>query len=531
MTMLNLEKIYEYLKTGELELAKKNSLTLLKKQPNNIELLHILGMISAEQGNFQDAIQYLTSAINTDRNNLTLQLHLANTFKKNQQFTEAESLLKKIIDQHPNYIPALNNLGNLYYSHNKLTEAEQYYLRILDIDPKQADAFYHLGLTFTKQKKFQTAIETYQRLLKLIDNHFPARFQLACLFMQTEKIRDAIKEFLIIEQTHPYHFETQSNLATCYLKQNAFKEAKQHYLKAIALSPDDTQILFNLGVVYMQLGEIDFAIQQYQKAVNIDPDFFAAHNNLGVAFLAKQHPMFALPHFKEALRLQPDNGAIRYTVKVLSRSKPLLTAPSTYITTLFDSYADHYEQHLLQALDYQVPILLQQAIFNIKKPSEKSLSILDLGCGTGLCGEIFKGVAKELIGVDLSEKMLEIAKQKNCYDALFQEDIITFLANKISSYDLILAGDVVVYIGDLTHFFQSAYNALRMDGLLAFNTEISTTDDYQMNQSGRFSHTKNYIEQLAAPFFKVKYYSQEITRTQNNESVYGHIFVLEKIVQ
>ena len=38
--------------------------------------------------------------------------------------------------------------------------------------------------------------------------------------------------------------------------------------------------------------------------------------------------------------------------------------------------------------------------------------ILDLGCGTGLCGPLFKPMASTLIGIDLSEKMIAQAAQK-----------------------------------------------------------------------------------------------------------------------
>ncbi|WP_371440254.1 methyltransferase domain-containing protein [Candidatus Coxiella mudrowiae] len=46
--------------------------------------------------------------------------------------------------------------------------------------------------------------------------------------------------------------------------------------------------------------------------------------------------------------------------------------------------------------------------------------MLNFGCGTGLCGEYFKPLAKELIGVDLSEKILLIAKNKNIYNILLK---------------------------------------------------------------------------------------------------------------
>jgi len=514
---------------GQLDLAESGYRALLRKNPRDIEILHSLAILYAESENFDDAIKYLQTAIQYQPTDPVLQLHLANILKFQGLYGQAADVLQKTIQTHPDYMPAINNLGTVYYSQGKLAEATQMYRDVIQKHHDYIDAYYNLGLALTKLEKLDDAIETYQSLLKKSPEHFAARFHLACLYMKQEKIDHALREFLIIEESQPFHLETQSNIATCYLKKGALNEARTHYLKALELAPNDTQILFNLGVINMQLGNTDSAIQHYQKVVRINPDLFAAHNNLGSAFLAKQHPAYALHHFKEALRLQPNNEAIRYTVTMLSQNQRLLAAPPDYVKSLFDSYADHYEQHLLTALDYQVPTDLYKATSETTKLNAHSLDILDLGCGTGLCGVPFKPFANTLTGVDLSEKMLEVAQQKNMYDTLVCRELDTFLAEQTAMYDLILAGDVLVYMGDLKLIFQHASQALRGKGLFTFNAEISEDTDFKMNQSGRFSHQKEYIDQLAKQnHFKVMHYQVVKTRMQNNEPVYGHVYVLLK---
>jgi predicted TPR repeat methyltransferase len=346
--------------------------------------------------------------------------------------------------------------------------------------------------------------------------------------MKEEKIDDALNEFLIIEKSEPYHFETQSNIAVCYLKKGLLNDAKMHYKNALKLLPNDAETLFNLGVIETRLGNTDDAIPHYQKAVLMNPDFFDAHNNLGVLFIEKQHPEFALRHFQEALRLQPDNTSIQYTVNALSQNQREASAPSDYIKSLFDSYADHYDEHLLTALDYQVPAHFERLLKKTHAP-ESAWDMLDLGCGTGLCGALLKPFAKTLTGVDLSPKMLEAARAKNRYDSLECEDLGTFLNNKHAAYDVIIAGDVMVYMGKLDFFFQQISQALRPSGLFLFNTEISENENYAMNQSGRFSHQKKYIETLANENHLERiHYEKVVTRLQNNEPVYGHLYVFKK---
>ncbi|MCD6039834.1 MAG: yrrB [Gammaproteobacteria bacterium] len=523
----DIEKICALHQSGELEQAKIGYLTILRDHPTRVEALHGLGILCIQQDHFSDAVEYLKKAIKYDARNPIISLHLSNALKLQGLFSQAIQVLQNIIAHYPDYAPAFNNLGTVYYAQGKLDEAIHYYHKAITKHENYVDAYYNLGLALIKKDLFSEGTLIYKKLLQYEPKHFAARFHLACIFMKQNNIEEALAEFITIEIAQPYHFETQSNLATCYLKQGAFNQAKLHYKNALALQSKDTQILFNLGYIHMQQGFLDTAIQYYQRALAVDPDLFSAHNNLGVAFLAKQHASFAMHHFQEALRLQPDNKAVAYTISVLSKNQHLLAAPPDYIQSLFDAYADHYEPHLLTALDYQLPTLFEK-VFSRYAPTNKPLDILDLGCGTGLCSAPFKRYAKTLTGIDLSANMLNIAAQKNLYDQLIHTDITHFLEDKIAQYDLILAGDALVYIGELDKLFQFIYQALRPAGLFMFNAEISESPLFKMNQSGRFSHHKTYLDKLVTTqHFSILSYEEKITRLQNNEPVYGHIYMLK----
>jgi len=527
-SITDLAKAHELHKAGRLEDAKNAYLAILAQHPPSAEVLHALAIVYTRQQQFSEAIDHLKSAVELEPTNPTLQLHLANVLKLQGLFNQAETTLLHLIETIPNCIPAYNNLGTVLYSKGQLDKAIEYYQQAIHKRPDYIDAYYNLGLALYKQNKISDAIQTYQTLLTKAKDHIAARFQLSCWLLEQDQLTESIENFLFVEKIQPHHFETQTNLATAYLKAGNLPEAKSHYIKALELRPDDIQILFNLGVILMQLGEVDQAIQYYQRADKLNHDDFSIHNNLGIAFLAKQHVGFALHHFQEALRLQPQNTAIQYTIEALSKNQLLLAAPPDYITTLFDAYADHYEPHLLQALDYQVPALLLE-IFKSTRPSSL-FDIADLGCGTGLCGVAFKPLAKTMVGVDLSEKMLNIAKQKNIYNDLVRNDLTVFLSDKHQAYDLLLAGDTLVYMGDLEAIFKAANAALRPQGYFLFNTEISDTANYTMNQSGRFAHQQSYLEKLAAQHhFEIVLYKNVITRLQNNEPVYGHLYMLRKV--
>jgi predicted TPR repeat methyltransferase len=94
-----------------------------------------------------------------------------------------------------------------------------------------------------------------------------------------------------------------------------------------------------------------------------------------------------------------------------------------------------------------------------------------LGCGTGLAGAVFTPLATRLDGVDLSPAMIEKARARGIYDQLVVADLEDALAADGACYDLILAADTLVYLGDLAVVFEAARRRLSPEGYFLFTVE------------------------------------------------------------
>jgi len=522
----SIEEIQILHRAGRLDEAKSAYLEYLNTHPDDVTALHMLGILYAEEGKLDTAQSYLERALRRKSDDPVLFLHLANILKAQGLFDRAAQVLLDLIQLRPDFAAAFNNLGTVYFAQQKWEDAVKTFQTAIDIQSDYVDAYYNLGLALIRAKQRNAALNTWQALIELAPTHPGARFQLGRLMMEEGQFKSAIEHFSAIEKEHPFHFETLTNLATCFLRLGKLNEAKLYYLQALDLVATDVQVLFNLGVISTQQGKIDEAIDFYLRAVKQNPDFYEAHNNLGAAYLAIKHTDTALLHFRESLRIHPDNQAVRHTIDILMHKRDLPAAPPEYISSLFDSYADHYDSHLTEALHYQVPECLYQAVVGSEAVPPNSLDILDLGCGTGLCGEKFKNLARTLTGVDLSAQMLVFAKQKSIYSDLIQSDILTYLQNCQRMFNLIVAGDVLVYYGDLALVFAAAAQVLTSGGLFGFNAEMSK-EDYVMTASGRFAHNKTYLDKLAAANdFEMVMYKVITMRTQNEAPVSGHLYLL-----
>jgi predicted TPR repeat methyltransferase len=103
-----------------------------------------------------------------------------------------------------------------------------------------------------------------------------------------------------------------------------------------------------------------------------------------------------------------------------------------------------------------------------------------------------------LDGVDLSPAMIEKARARQIYDHLWVADLEAALAQSGEAYDLILAADTVVYLGDLRAVFEGVQKRLKPDGYFLFTTEMKPGEGFELGPKRRWRHSDAYLRATAA---------------------------------
>lgn len=315
-----------------------------------------------------------------------------------------------------------------------------------------------------------------------------------------------------------------------YVQQGRLAPARQIATELVAADPHDMQALWMLNGINEMLGRFQDAEKCAQKMIRrILPDLARAYGNLGRALLGQQRYAEAAESFREALRLDPTSAGDRYLLAALGGAPiPTQTEVASYVTSLFDAYAAIFDDHLRNGLKYEIPELLHSRITSIVGESRGGLDILDLGCGTGLCGPPFRKSAQTLIGVDLSAGMLEKARQRKVYDELIQGDLLVPLNRAGAAFDVILAADVFIYVGALEVVFERCRAVLRPSGIFAFSIEMHEgSEGYVLQPSTRFAHSTAYIETLAqSAALKITVAEPITLRHEHGIPVAGYLFLL-----
>lgn len=255
--------------------------------------------------------------------------------------------------------------------------------------------------------------------------------------------------------------------------------------------------------------------------------------NRGLALEEKGDIAGAVAAYTEALALDPDDpGGLAVRLAALGAGPTPKTAPPAYVELLFEQHAGNFEDILVRQLHYNVPNLLREKLE--KLDLSPFARMLDLGCGTGLCAEALCDCVGEIIGVDIAETMVDFAEDKDIYDGLYVGEILSFLEdNEEEPFDLVVAADVLPYLGAVEPLFAGVAACLQPDGVFAFSTEMLRNDaagaGYAVGRNRRFLHAETYLrDRLAAAGFTVLAMDEINVRDEDRAPSPGHLVAAQK---
>src|SRR6516165_4295487 len=189
-----------------------------------------------------------------------------------------------------------------------------------------------------------------------------------------------------------------------------FAAAADVLTQTVEAAPGFATAWFALGAIRDRLGDRDAAVAAFRAASDADPEDY---------------------HGARLQRARLGAGP----------EIPAMTEP--YLRRLFDQYAGRYDASLIEHLHYRGPALLRDAVTSARQRMGQAThfgSLLDLGCGTGLAGEVFRPFAGRLVGVDLSAAMIARAEAKGDSDRLAVGNLAAFLSAEICQSRKIRSG-------------------------------------------------------------------------------------------
>jgi protein O-GlcNAc transferase len=200
---------------GRLVEAEQHYRQILALDPHHFDSLHLLGVLAAQSGRHDLAIELIGAAIGV--NALAPEAHnnLGIALRRQGRLDEAMSSYQQALALKPDFAAAYSNLGNALSDRRRLDEAMRCYLRALALKPDDAETLTNLGVALQCRSKQAEAISCYRRALVV----------------------------------KPDYAEAEFNLATVLKDQGRLDEAVASAERALALRPDYTDACFVLGAL------------------------------------------------------------------------------------------------------------------------------------------------------------------------------------------------------------------------------------------------------------------------------------------
>ncbi|HIB89178.1 TPA: tetratricopeptide repeat protein, partial [Candidatus Poribacteria bacterium] len=272
---------------GQLQPAELIYQQILQVNPQNAEVLHLLGTIAHQVEKYDLAINLINQAIEIDPNRSSFFNNLGLTLQKRERFKEAIQAYKQAIELNSESAESYYNLGLLLQEQNRSSEAIQAYQDAIEINPNYSKAYNNLGSILKTQGKFEEAIQAYRQAIKNSPSYSQAHNNLGIALSDQGKLEEAIQAYQNVLKINPNHLEACNSLGIVLKDLGKLEESVQAYQNAIKINSNHGPTYNNLGNALRDQGKLEKAVQAYKQAIEINPQFPEAHHNLGTSlFLA-----------------------------------------------------------------------------------------------------------------------------------------------------------------------------------------------------------------------------------------------------
>jgi predicted TPR repeat methyltransferase len=293
---------------------------------------------------------------------------------------------------------------------------------------------------------------------------------------------------------------------------------------AVSLDSTDARAHNNRGSALQLLGRFGEAENAFRRALELAPHLSPPHVNLGNLYQLQGRYEMAIAVYELAIEHGLDAAMFSQYVAAV-KGNVTSRSPDTWVRATFDNFAPTFDAHL-SVLSYKVP----QHLAGILSPHvDGPIDILDLGCGTGQCGMALRQHSRYMVGLDLSPQMLARARAHGIYDELHESEVHDWLkAADAATFDLVIAADVLIYIGAIEELFIAVSRVLRSGGHFAFSTEEESNADYTLLQTGRYAQSEAYIRRLALANFSVVIAEPTFIRQEADVPLAGRLYLLRR---
>lgn len=266
-----LDDIIELHRAGRLPEAEAGYRELLAANPGDAEVLHLLGILRGQAGDFEEGLRLVQLAVERD----------------------------------PARDVFLHTLGEMHLHAGRLDESEQAYLRAKELNPNLTSAHSGLGQIALLRGDLDNAETHFRIALRANEDDAQSLAGLGNIRFSRGELRESAAHLTRAAELAPDDALIHGSLANVMLALNTLDFAVQSANNALALKPDYAVARRVLGNALLLKGDAQGAQAAFEALLAQGEQLAEAHLGLGdIARLQQRHDV-AIAHYEQALRRQP----------------------------------------------------------------------------------------------------------------------------------------------------------------------------------------------------------------------------------
>ena len=272
-----LEEGYRAQQSGELVAAEEKYLTVLERDADNLHALNLLGMLCVNQMRPQEAVDFISRALEIEPNNSQSQTNIGLAWKDLGDAAQAARHFRRSLELQPDHPDTWNNLGNVLRILEKPGEAAKAYERALKLHPVFAECWSNLAAALNESDQHARALKAAGRALHLDPRLAQAYNNRGDIYLAMARYEDAVAEYQKAIELSPKYVAALINMARTQRDMDRPDEASETLAVALQIEPDNPEALLVQGVLNEQVGDRDAAADSFLQAIAILPEMTVAH--------------------------------------------------------------------------------------------------------------------------------------------------------------------------------------------------------------------------------------------------------------
>jgi tetratricopeptide (TPR) repeat protein len=293
--------------------AERLYVQALEASPGQTDGLHMLGILHAQTGREETAVQLLGAAIGIEGPKAHLCRNLGILLERQGRADSAIACYRQSLASDGQATEVWVRMAGLLTELGRFGEAAQSWRRALETDQRAVDSQIDWRFAWAKTLALSgdrtAAAEQLARILRTVPDHVGALFDWGVIQMQLDRVSEAVATFSQVVTLAPAHAEALNNLGVLRHALAEHEAALEHYESCLVHQPEYSEARYNLGSLLQEMSEPEAAAAEFRRVLEKTPEHAAAWTNLGNCLLGQGFPERALQCYERTLALTPGEQA------------------------------------------------------------------------------------------------------------------------------------------------------------------------------------------------------------------------------